>query len=206
MAISVSIVEDQNEIRNSLIRLIQNEPQFQLISSYSSADEALPMLEKSQPDIVIMDINLPGKLNGIECIQILKERDCKSQFMMFTIYEDDSKIFDAIQAGASGYLLKKTAPEKITESITELYHGGSPMNMNIARKVISHFQAKTKPLPELTDKQNKILVFLSKGYLYKEIASKLGITTGTVTQHIHAIYERLHVGNRTEAINKYLHQ
>lgn len=206
MSIRVSIVEDQNEIRNSLARLIQNEPQFQYVSSFSSADEAVIQLAIEQPDVVIMDINLPGTLNGIQCVQQLREQHCNSQFMMFTIYEDDANIFEAIKAGANGYLLKKTESNKIVESIIELYHGGSPMNMNIARKVISYFQQKNKNLAALTDKQNQILALLSKGFLYKEIASQLNIATGTVTQHIHAIYDRLHVSNRTEAINKYLQQ
>jgi len=206
MQIQVCIVEDQNEIRNSLVRLVKDHDELNLLASFESADTATSQIEKLNPDVVIMDINLPGKLNGIDCIKILKKSDCKSQFMMFTIYEDDAKIFEAIQAGASGYLLKKTPPEKIVESIIELHHGGSPMNMNIARKVIAHFQLKKTSLPELTEKQNEILSLLSKGYLYKEISHKLGISTGTVTQHIHSIYERLHVGNKTEAINKYLNR
>ena len=206
MSINVSIVEDQSEIRNSLIRIINTESELNLVSSFESADAALPQLEIQQPDVVIMDINMPGTINGIDCIRILKERHSKSQFIMFTIYEDDAKIFEAIKAGASGYLLKKTPHNKIVESIVELYHGGSPMNMSIARKVISFFQQEPKALKELTSKQNEILALLSKGYLYKEIANTLSISQGTVTQHIHAIYERLHVTNKTEAINKYLHQ
>ncbi len=206
MPINVSIVEDQNEIRNSLIRIIHSEPALNLVSSFESADIALPQLDIQQPDVVIMDINLPGNLNGIDCIRILKEKDNKSQFIMFTIYEDDAKIFEAIKAGASGYLLKKTPHHKIIESILELHQGGSPMNMSIARKVIGFFQQKPKALRELTAKQNEILALLSKGYLYKEIANTLSISQGTVTQHIHAIYERLHVTNKTEAINKFLNQ
>ena len=206
MPIQVCIVEDQNEIRNSLVRIIHEHADLNLVASFETADLAASQIAHLEPDVVIMDINMPGKLNGIECIKLLKKSDNKTQFMMFTIYEDDTKIFDAIQAGASGYLLKKTPPAKIVESIIELHHGGSPMNMNIARKVIEHFQIKKSTLPELTEKQNEILALLSKGYLYKEISHKLGISTGTVTQHIHSIYERLHVGNKTEAINKYLNR
>lgn len=206
MPISICIVEDQIEIRNSLVRIIQNEPDFELLASYGSADDACTELIRLNPDVVIMDINLPGKLNGIDCVRSIKDKGNTSQILMFTIYEEDEKIFDAIQAGASGYLLKKTQAEKIIDGVKELYSGGSPMNMSIARKVISFFQQKEKGLKELTDKQNEILSLLSKGYLYKEIANKLCITTGTVTQHIHSIYERLHVSNKTEAINKFLHK
>ncbi|MEP6750287.1 MAG: response regulator transcription factor [Bacteroidota bacterium] len=200
--ISVSIVEDLSEIRYSLEKLIQEEPDMVLLSSFSNAEEAIPLLPQQQPDIVIMDINMPG-INGIDCIRKIKD-DCPgTQFMIFTIYENDEKVFDALAAGASGYLLKKTSGDKIIEAIHELYHGGSPMSSQIARKVISYFKEKTKQgHVDLTNKENEVLLLLSKGFLYKELAMQLHITLGTVTQHIHHIYEKLHVNNRTEAINK----
>ena len=173
-----------------------------LASSSSNGDEAAVSIINAQPDVVIMDINMPG-MSGIECIRKIKD-DCPgTQFMIFTIYENDEKIFDALAAGASGYMLKKTSAEKMIEAIKELHNGGSPMSSMVARKVIGHFnESNNKASDYLTNKENEILVLLSKGFLYKEIASKLSITIGTVTQHIHNIYEKLHVSNKTEAINK----
>lgn len=174
-----------------------------LLSSSQNAEDAMPLIIEAQPDIVIMDINMPG-INGIDCVSTIKNDCPATQFMIFTIYENDEKIFNALAAGASGYLLKKTSPEKIIEAIKELYHGGSPMSTPIARKVINHFKEVKKPGHEsLTNKENEILNLLSKGFLYKEIAAKLSISVGTVTQHIHNIYEKLHVTNKTEAINKF---
>jgi DNA-binding NarL/FixJ family response regulator len=200
--ISVSIAEDLPEIRSTLERIIKAESDMLLLSSSQNAEDAMPLILEAQPDIVIMDINMPG-MNGIDCIRAIKN-DCPgTQFMIFTIYENDEKIFDALAAGASGYLLKKTSPEKIIEAIKELNNGGSPMSTPIARKVINHFKEAKKPGHEsLTNKENEILNLLSKGFLYKEIAAKLSISVGTVTQHIHNIYEKLHVSNKTEAINK----
>lgn len=200
--ISVSIVEDLPEIRSTLEKIIKAENDLLLLSSSSNAEAAMPLIIDAQPDIVMMDINMPG-MNGIDCIRIIKNDCLGTQFMIFTIYENDEKIFDALAAGASGYLLKKTPTEKIIEAIKELYNGGSPMSTPIARKVINHFKETKSPGHEsLTNKENEILNLLSKGFLYKEIAAKLAISVGTVTQHIHNIYEKLHVTNKTEAINK----
>ncbi len=200
--ITVSIVEDLSEIRSGIEKLITEQKDLLLLSSSSNAEEATIAIKASQPDVVIMDINMPGK-SGIDCIRAIKQDCPTTQFMIFTIYENDEKIFDALAAGASGYLLKKTPPEKIIEAIKELKNGGSPMSTPIARKVINHFkESKTQGHESLTNKENEILNFLSKGYLYKEIAGKLFISVGTVTQHIHNIYEKLHVSNKTEAINK----
>jgi DNA-binding NarL/FixJ family response regulator len=200
--ISIIIAEDLPEIRNSLIRLLQEQNNMLLLGAFANAIEAIPAIVEAQPDIVIMDINMPG-MSGIDCIRKIKE-DCPStQFMIFTIYENDEKIFDALAAGASGYLLKKTPSEKIIEAIKELYHGGSPMSSQIARKVINHFkETNQQGHDDLTNKENEVLLLLSKGFLYKEIATQLVITVGTVTQHIHSIYQKLHVNNKTEAINK----
>ncbi|MEP6675171.1 MAG: response regulator transcription factor [Ferruginibacter sp.] len=202
--ITVSIVEDIAEVRESIEKLIQQSEDFLLAGSYSNAEQAEQALPDHTPDIVIMDINLPGR-NGIDCIKNLKEKCKGSQFIMFTIFEDDQKVFDALEAGACGYLLKKTPKEKILEALKELHEGGSPMSTQIARKVIQVFQ-KNKSMSEeaapLTKKEKEILELLAKGYLYKEIAEKTSISANTVKQHIHNIYEKLHVQNRTEAINK----
>lgn len=200
--IHVSIAEDLPEIRLALERMIAAEPDMVLATSSDNAVDAAVAIVASQPDVVIMDINMPG-MSGIDCIKQIAVDCPNTQFMIFTIYENDEKIFDALAAGASGYLLKKTPSEKILEAIKELYNGGSPMSTPIARKVINHFKETKKPGHEnLTNKENEILNLLSKGFLYKEIAVKLSISVGTVTQHIHNIYEKLHVSNKTEAINK----
>ena len=152
----------------------------------------------------MMDINLPG-MNGIECIRQVKSKVPLTQFMMFTVYENDEKVFEALKAGASGYLLKNTGLVQLIESLKELHNGGSPMSSNIARKLVSVFREKEKnnqPVENLSNRENEILLLLSKGLLYKEIAEQLSIATNTVRQHIHKIYEKLHVQNRTEAINK----
>jgi DNA-binding NarL/FixJ family response regulator len=161
-----------------------------------------------QPDLVIMDINLPG-MTGIECIRRLKPEFPDIQFIMFTVYEDSEQVFEALTAGASGYLLKKTPPDKIINALKELHEGGAPMSTGIARKVISSFQQRSAPNQKtpaadlkLSPREYEILELLSKGLFYKEIASQLAISTGTVRQHIHKIYEKLHVQNRTEALNK----
>lgn len=203
-SIKVAIVEDLDEVREGLVKFINNDPDFEVMDAFSNAEEAVISLCDLQPDIVIMDINLPG-MSGIECIRSLKDKCPETQFLMFTVYENDEKVFEALKAGASGYLLKKTAPSKIIECLKELYNGGSPMSSNIARKLVTNFQLKEDPRLAsllLSARENEILELLSRGLLYKEIGDKLSIATGTVRQHIHKIYEKLHVQNRTEAINK----
>ena len=202
--ITVAIVEDLDEVRDGLTQFINGDAEFAVVEVFTNAEKAVLSLPLLQPDIVIMDINLPG-MNGIECIVSVKERCPATQFMMFTVYENDEKVFEALKAGASGYLLKKTQPAKIVESLRELFHGGSPMSSNIARKLVTIYQTKEglhKKSLLLSPRENEILEWLSKGLLYKEIGEKLSIATGTVRQHIHKIYEKLHVQNRTEAINK----
>ena len=161
-------------------------------------------LPQLNPDIVIMDINLPG-MSGIEFIKLIKKKITATQFMMFTVYENDEKVFEALKAGASGYLLKNTGLLQLIAALKELYNGGSPMSANIARKLVNLFQDEhidEVPASGLSKRENEILLLLSKGLLYKEIADQLGISVGTVRQHIHKIYEKLHVQNRTEALNK----
>ncbi|MFI5154174.1 MAG: response regulator [Chitinophagales bacterium] len=204
MPITVAIIEDLEEIREGLRSFIDPDPDFEIVATADSSDEALKVLPFTQPDIVIMDINLPG-MNGIECINAVKEECPHSQFMMFTVYENDEKVFQALQAGASGYLLKNASPEQIMDALKELFNGGSPMSPTIARKLVNIFrdQKKLKPSSDLLGRrENEVLELLAQGLLYKEIAGRLTISVGTVRQHIHNIYEKLHVQNRTEAINK----
>jgi DNA-binding NarL/FixJ family response regulator len=204
MSITLAIVEDLDEVREGLKQFISLNPEFKVLDTYKTAEEALHSLPGIHPDIVIMDINLPG-ISGIECIRLVKKKTPNTQFMMFTVYENDEKVFEALKAGASGYLLKNTGLLQITESLKELYDGGSPMSSNIARKLVTVFRqqhTETEPMETLSKRENEVLQLLSKGLLYKEIADQLSISTGTVRQHIHKIYEKLHVQNRTEAINK----
>jgi DNA-binding NarL/FixJ family response regulator len=204
MSISLAIVEDLDEVREGLKQFISLNPEFKVLDTFKTAEEALHDLPRINPDIVIMDINLPG-INGIECIRQVKRFTPRTQFMMFTVYENDEKVFEALKAGASGYLLKNTGLLQITESLRELFNGGSPMSSNIARKLVTVFreqQPATETIQSLSKRENEILQLLSKGLLYKEIADQLGISVGTVRQHIHNVYEKLHVQNRTEAINK----
>jgi RNA polymerase sigma factor (sigma-70 family) len=201
--IRVCLVEDGKEVREGMISLLTLDERFELMAAYPDAEAALESLPAWSADIVIMDINLPG-MSGIDCIRKVKKLCLHSQFIMFTIYEDDEKVFEALAAGANGYLLKKTPMSKITDSLIELHEGGAPMSAQIARKVIDrmHVNEANDTKNNLSARENEILQLLSKGLLYKEISDRLNISTGTVRQHIHRIYEKLHVQNRTEAINK----
>ena len=204
MGITLAIVEDLDEVRDGLKNFISLSSDFKILDTFKTAEEALHDLPKLKPDIVIMDINLPG-MNGIECIRQIKSKTPATQFMMFTVYENDEKVFEALKAGASGYLLKNTGLVQLIESLKELHNGGSPMSANIARKLVTLFRNEQKEAPNveiLSSRENEILQLLTKGLLYKEIADQLSISISTVRQHIHHIYEKLHVQNRTEAINK----
>lgn len=204
MPVTVSIVEDLDEVREGLADLVRSDKELLLLENFADAESAAEKLPVLQPDIVIMDINLPG-MSGIDCIKKIKEKCPSTQFMMFTVYENDEKVLQALQAGATGYLLKRTEPARIIESIKELNQGGSPMSSNIARKLVNIFLDEKKVTKKeiLSERENEVLQLLADGLLYKEIADRLHIVHGTVRQHIHNIYEKLHVQNRTEAVNKY---
>ena len=201
--ITVCIVEDLEEIRNGLAAIINMTEGFKVLQTFATAEDMLAELETSDPDIVVMDIQLPG-MNGIECIRQVREKKPSIQFMMFTIYENSDHVFQALEAGATGYLLKNSSPSKIVESLRELHNGGSPMNAEIAKKLVTRFQKPVLPQNEyhLTPKEKLVLELMSKGYLYKEIADELNNTVNTIKQHIRHIYEKLHVQNKAEAINK----
>jgi DNA-binding NarL/FixJ family response regulator len=206
MPITLAIVEDLDEVREGLKNFLALSPDFSVLDTYKTGEEAAADIPNLRPDIVIMDINLPG-MSGIECVRVVKKKTTRTQFMMFTVYENDEKVFEALKAGASGYLLKNTGLIHIVESLRELYNGGSPMSANIARKLVKNFQEQalndsSVEMSLLSVRENETLHLLSQGLLYKEIAEKLAISTSTVRQHIHRIYEKLHVQNRTEALNK----
>jgi DNA-binding NarL/FixJ family response regulator len=203
LPITLSIVEDLDEVREGLSCYLGSKDEFLILETFRSAEEAAAKLPEIEPDIVIMDINLPG-MNGIDCIREVKRKCNTIQFIMFTVYETDDKVFEALKAGASGYLLKKSNFDVIANALKELHAGGSPMSTHIARKLVNVFHQKKSSMDVLSTRENEILHLLAEGLLYKEIADQLSITAGTESQHIHNIYEKLHVQNRTEAINKFL--
>jgi DNA-binding NarL/FixJ family response regulator len=204
--ISVSIVEDDAGVRESLARLINSSPGFRCLSQHPSAESALDETPKARPDVVLMDINLPG-LSGVECVRRLKPLLPATQIIMLTVYQNTEHIFNALAAGATGYLLKQTPPAELLAAIRDVHAGGSPMSSHIARKIVQSFQ---KPLPApsgaetLSPRETQVLDLLAKGYLYKEIADKTGLTYATVHTHIRHIYEKLQVRSRTEAVAKHL--
>jgi DNA-binding NarL/FixJ family response regulator len=206
MSISVAIVEDNPAIRQNLSSYIDGAQGFRCSSVCASAEEALRVLPKSPPDVVLMDIQLP-RMNGIACTASLKALMPRLPVMMLTVYEDAEAIFNALKAGASAYLLKRTDPAKVLEAVAELHRGGAPMTSEIARKVIESFH-REKPqehaADKLTAREQEVLDYLSKGFVTKEIADKLGISTATVRYHFKHIYDKLHVHTRTEAVIKYL--
>lgn len=202
--IQVSIVEDIQDIREGLKFLLNQEPGFNCLQTYANATDALQGLMADVPDLVIMDINLPDG-SGVDCMRHVKARHPRIQFIIFTIYENSDQVFEALAAGANGYLLKNASAAKIIEALRELHDGGSPMSASIARKVVTSFRPPQRTIPEdekLSPRETDVLDLLAKGLLYKEIADQLHISTGTVRQHIHNIYQKLHVQNRTEALNK----
>jgi DNA-binding NarL/FixJ family response regulator len=208
MAISVSIVEDNSGTRQSLVELLGRAPGLRCVGAHPSGEEALRKIEEEKPDVILMDINLPG-MSGIECVARVKERLPKTQILMLTTYREGDLIFDSLRAGASGYLLKNMAPSELWQAVQQVHDGGSPMSMHIARKVVSFFQQireKNAELATLTKREQEILGLLAKGFLYKEIADQLSISLSTVRAHLHTVYEKLHVQSRTEAVVKYLGQ
>lgn len=204
--IKVAVVEDDDEIRANLGHRIGSNPAFRLLRSYGDAETALADLPRHKPDVVLMDINLPG-MDGIECVRELKAKMPKTQFVMLTVYEDSNRLFKSLVAGASGYLLKRTPPAKLAIAIREAHQGGSPMTPQIARQVVQYFQQAREPGPEvqrLTPRETQVLQQLARGFRYKEIVDNLGISAGTLHSYISSIYEKLHVHSRTEAVVKYL--
>jgi len=201
--IQVSIVEDIREIREGLQMLINLSDGFNCSHVYANAEEALKALPIERPDVVLMDINLPG-MTGVECVRRVKPHCPATQFIMSTVYEDDENVFESLKAGATGYLLKKTVPARILEAIVEVHNGGSPMSTQIARRIIVTFQKKDgiRAADELTPREKEILKSLSEGLPYKEIAAKFRISIETVRSHARNIYEKLQVQSRTEALNK----
>lgn len=201
----IAILEDLKEVAVSLQEFLNTQDDISCTQVYFNAEDAMHFLVLNPVDILLVDIGLP-RANGIEAMEYLSQYCPAMLFCMFTVYEDDEKIFKSLQSGAKGYILKGAGNAKIAEALKELYHGGSPMSPSIARRILEVFQKmnvspKSQTLP-ITSRERELLEYLSKGLLYKEIADFMKITTGTVKQHIHKIYDKLQVQNRTEAINK----
>lgn len=203
---TIALVEDDESLRETLAEILSAAGGWKLVATYPSAEAALDAMKSGCPDVVLMDIQLPG-MSGIECVAKLKGLHPEAQVLMVTVYDNNDRIFDALAAGASGYLLKRDAPAKLLEALDDLLAGGSPMSSAIARKVVQHFQTAPPSKNEdhnLTPREKQILELLVKGGLYKEIAWDLGIGVETVRTHLHNIYAKLHVRTRTEAVVKYL--
>jgi DNA-binding NarL/FixJ family response regulator len=205
--IRVSIVDDEVDLRENIAGYVDAAKGFRCVSVHSSAEEALAHLPKEKPDVVLMDINLGG-MSGIECVLRLKPLMRETQVVMLTVFEDTEKIFSALAAGASGYLLKRMPPEKLLEAIREVHEGGSPMSAPIARKVVQSLQTHRPPgvdeTAELSPREREVLDGLAEGQAYKQIAEKLSVSIHTVRNYIRRIYEKLHVRTSAEAVAKYL--
>jgi DNA-binding NarL/FixJ family response regulator len=205
VAIAVSIVEDDPQARKIIAGWIGGASGFRLAGEWGDAESALKLLPEKQPDVVLMDINLPG-MNGVEAVRKLKAALPATQFVMLTVYEDADHIYNALSAGATGYLLKQTPREELLSALDDVYRGGSPMTSNIARKVVQAFKHTPVPVPEgeeLSPREQEVLELLARGYLYKEIAERLNISVPTVNTYIRRMYEKLHVRSRAQAVAKY---
>ncbi len=203
--IAVSIVEDDASAREILSEWIGRAEGFACVGAHATAERALEKLAAEKPGVVLMDINLPG-MSGIECVRRLKPLLPTTQFVMLTVYEDADHIFNALAAGASGYLLKQTPRDELLAALTDVHAGGSPMTSNIARKVVQSFQRTGLRIDEsenLSPREREVLELLARGYLYKEISDTLGISVPTVNTYIRRIYEKLHVRSRAQAVAKY---
>ena len=206
MAITVSIVEDNEQLRGTLARVINRAEGFECLSQYATAEAALQALPQEKPNVVLMDINLPG-INGVECVRRLKPLAPQTLVIMLTAYEDTENIFNSLAAGASGYLLKRTTSAELLNALRDVQKGGSPMTAHIARQVVQSFQkagASAQATENLSQREQEVLDCLSQGLMYKEIAEKLGISYETVHTYIRRIYEKLQVRTRTEAVAKFL--
>ncbi len=206
MAIRISIVEDNRGMRESFARLLNQSPGLQCVSTYATAEAAVCDIPMQKPDVALVDIHLPG-MDGVQCVARLREQMPQLAMLMLTRYEQSDLVFNSIRAGASGYLLKNTQPEELIQAIEQLHAGGAPMSMQIARKVVEHFQRLEQgeaDVDQLSPREKEILELLAGGRRYKEIVNQLNISLSTVRTYLKRIYEKLHVQNRTEAAAKFL--
>jgi len=206
MQIKVAIVDDDEGIRSSLAGLIRRSPEFKLTGEYPNAETALREIPRQPPNVVLMDINMPG-MNGVQCVEQLKATLPSVQVLMLTVYEDSDSLFNSLRAGASGYLLKRTASARLLEAIKDVHAGGAPMTPQLARRVVQFFSKPVRAdsiMAKLTPGEREFLDQLANGYAYKEIADRMKISIDTVRSYVRTVYEKLHVHSRTEAVVKYL--
>ncbi len=201
--VTISIIEDDKDYREGLETIISNSEYFKVLYCYPSAESALPHIIHNPPHIAIVDIKLPGK-NGVDVISVIKQQIPDTLCMVCSFYDDNEYIFNALKNGATGYILKDSMPSEIIEALQELHQGGAPMSRFIAKKVISAFQQKQNlpRLAELSERENEVLQFLATGLTVKEVSDKLALSKHTVTKHLKNIYNKLHVNNRVEAVNR----
>ena len=205
MSIRVASVEDDEQVRENLSRLIGEAKGFECVANFSSGEEALESWPRRAPDVVVMDINLPG-ISGVECVRQIKSKFPEVHVVMLTVYDDSERIFQALQMGASGYLLKRSTTAEILHAIEDVHGGGAPMSSYIARKVVQSFRqqgASDKPAENLSKRETDVLDYVSRGYTNKEIADALGLKVETVRGYLKTTYSKLHVRSRTEAAMKF---
>jgi DNA-binding NarL/FixJ family response regulator len=204
MSIRVSIIEDDAALRKAILERIAGDRRFGIVSDYASAEAAIKQLPQDQPDVVLSDINLPG-MSGIDCVRKLKPQMPKTQFVMLTVYEDSERIFQALTAGATGYLVKRASRSELLDAIISVHRGESPMSSGIARKIVASFQ-RTEPAEtdKLSPREKQVIELLAQGFLYKEIADQLQLSIPTVNGYIRSIYEKLQVHSRSQAVAKFL--
>ncbi len=206
MKISVAIVEDDNRLRQTLAEVIDDAGDCRCVGQYRTAEDAIVAIPKLKPQIVLMDINLPG-MSGVDCVRELAKFNPKPMILMLTVYKDTDSIFRALSAGAVGYLLKPVSPPQLLAAIHDAYTGGAPMTSSIARMIVQSFQqaeTATKQAETLTAREREVLEYLAKGYLYKEIGERMCLSYSTVRTHIENIYHKLHVRTRSQAIAQFL--
>lgn len=205
MSIRVTIIEDDSALRNAIRERITGDRRFDIVSDYASAEAAVKQLPQDQPDVVLSDINLPG-MSGVDCVRKLKPLMPETQFVMLTVYEDSENIFQALSAGATGYLVKRASRSELLDAIVSVHRGESPMSSGIARKIVASFQ-RTEPAEtdKLSPREKQVIELLAQGFLYKEIADQLELSITTVNGYIRSIYEKLQVHSRSQAVAKFLH-
>ncbi len=202
MSIRVAIVEDQASVRENLAVLVNSTAGFECVSAQANGEDAIIALPKAYPEVVLMDLHLPGR-SGTECVRELRKKLPEAQFVMLTIEEDSRKVFESLQAGATGYLVKNATPEKILEAIREVHRGGSPISSQIARLLVRTFQKPATNEGSITKRESEILALLARGYRSKEVAEELTISVPTVNTHVRNIYEKLQVRSRAEAVARF---
>lgn len=202
---TIALVEDDILLRDQLIKILNDAPDLEVLLAVSTGEEAIEKIPSHSPDVILLDINLPGK-SGVECIRELKKKCPRTEVIMLTAYEEEDNIFNALREGASGYLLKTSSPEELFDAIRDVYSGGAPFSSHIARKVAQYFRQDREVVEEnesLSPREREVLKLLSSGYIYKEVADQLNITIETVRTYVKRICAKLHVRSKTEAILKF---